>query len=141
MTLDVRAWPRRAASICSHKHWRRHAPYIIQIPLYAVKLWGAILQKNYSEGPGFNSACSYLSFLLSIKMFLLSVRIEVWTPPAAGERRGGGRKGGWRGWGEDRAGGRREDRRSLVEFTHHITAANRNPQSISDIFIIPVKFY
>lgn len=43
--------------------------------------------------------------------------------------------------GGEKEGGRREDRGSLVEFTHHITAANRNPQSISDIFIIPVKFY
>ncbi len=41
----------------------------------------------------------------------------------------------------EQEGRRREDRGSLVEFTHHITAANRNPQSISDIFIIPVKFY
>lgn len=52
--------------------------------------------------------------------------------------------GGWRGGGgrqREKEGGRREDRgRSLVEFTHHITAANRNPQSISDIFIIPVIF-
>lgn len=46
----------------------RHAPYIIQIPLYAGKLQGAILQKNYSASPGFNLLCSYLSLLLSIKM-------------------------------------------------------------------------
>lgn len=57
---------------------------------------------------------------------------------ATGEGRGGG--GEMRRAEEDRGGGRGEDRGSLVEFTHHITAANRNPQSISDIFIIPVKF-
>lgn len=40
-------------------------------------------------------------------MFLLSVRIEVWTPPAARERRGGGRKGGEGGGqqGEERIEG------------------------------------
>lgn len=44
-------------------------PTSSRFPRYGMKLWGAILQKNYSEGAGFNSACSYLFFLLSIKMF------------------------------------------------------------------------
>lgn len=85
----------------------------------------------------------FISFLpIKHQNVLLSVRIEVWTPPAAGEERRRGREGG----DEESRGGqggrerRGEDRGSLVEFTHHITAANRNPQSISDIFIIPVKF-
>lgn len=42
--------------------------------------------------------------------------------------------------GEEGRVERGEDGGSLVEFTHHITTANRNPQSIDDIFIIPVKF-
>lgn len=51
--------------------------------------------------------------------------MEVWTP-------GGGGGGGAEGGGED--GG------SLLEFTHHITAANRNPRGISNIFITAVEF-
>lgn len=35
------------------------------------------------------------------------------------------------------AGG--EDGGSLLEFTHHITTANRNPRGISDIFITAVE--
>lgn len=42
--------------------------------------------------------------------------------------------------GEEGREERGKDGGSLVEFTHHITTANRNPQSIGDIFIIPVKF-
>lgn len=64
------------------------------------------------------------------------------TTSSRGRGDGGGGGGWWWWW---RWGGLREGEEriegSLVEFTHHITAANRNPQSISDIFIIPVKFY
>lgn len=52
-----------------------------------------------------------------------------------GEAEKGAEAGGREGRDE-----RGEDGGSLVEFTHHITTANRNPQSIGDIFIIPVKF-
>lgn len=47
-----------------------------------------------------------------------------------------GAQAGEEGGGEERG----EDGGSLVEFTHHITTANRNPRSIGDIFITPVKF-
>lgn len=44
------------------------------------------------------------------------------------------------GGGEEGGGGGGDDGGSLLEFTHHITTANRNPRGISDIFITADEF-
>lgn len=128
--------------MCRHKHWPRHAPPTSSIcpppaphtPLCTTRNFGGqFYRKITPRGPGFNSARPYLSFLLSIKMFLLSLRVEVWTPPEAEARRAGAAEGRSEVSEEGMEG-------SLVEFAHHITSANRTLPSISDIFIIPVNF-
>lgn len=103
--------------------------------LHDAKLWGAILQKNYSERSRFQ---------FSPPVSFLPIKHQN-VPPLTTS----GGMDSTRSWGEARragaAGGRSEASEegmegSLVEFAHHITSANRTLPSISDIFIIPVNF-
>lgn len=88
---------------------------------------------------GFNSACSYLSFLLGVKMFPFSVwgqRWWVWRQQGEGEKEGGYEQEGGGGGGEGGGEGGWKWWNSHI-ILRRLIAIRR---AIGDIFITAVKF-